>query len=46
MSLPCRTVLEGGQKDIQVSGPMGSEGLQDIEEEIVKDSEEWWQEHQ
>ena len=46
MSLPCRTVLKGGQKEIEVWGPMGDEGLQEVEEEIITVCEEWWRGHQ
>lgn len=37
MSLPCRTVLAGGQKDVQVWGPV--EGM---EEEVVRESDRYW----
>jgi len=37
MSLACRDVLQHGQKDVQVWGPI--EGL---EAEVVEDSERYW----
>ena len=40
MSVPCRMVLRGGQKEIEVIGPV--EGL---EETIVEFSEGWWRQH-
>ncbi|EXJ79465.1 hypothetical protein A1O3_08967 [Capronia epimyces CBS 606.96] len=41
MSLPCREVLKGGQKDVEVIGPVG-----EWEEKVVEQSAKWWNEHQ
>ena len=40
MSLPCRTVLRGGQKDVEVVGPVGV-----WERRVVEESAKWWREH-
>lgn len=45
MSMPCREVLEKGQKEVQVWGPMGSVGCEEVEGEIVRGCEEWWEKH-
>lgn len=37
MSMPCRQVLQAGQKDIQVWGPV--EGM---EEEVISESDKFW----
>lgn len=44
MSLPCRTVLEAGQKDVEVNGPLGRE-QGNWEEKVVEESGKWWKEH-
>jgi len=41
MSLPCRDVLQAGQKDVEVIGPVSG-----WEEKIVEESGKWWKEHQ
>lgn len=40
MKLPCRTVLDAGQRDIEVIGP-----VPEWEEKVVEDSRKWWKEH-
>lgn len=40
MSVPCRMVLGGGQKEIEVIGP-----VEGFEESIVEFSEGWWRRH-
>lgn len=37
MAMPCRKVLEGSQKDIQVIGP-----LEALAEVVVAESDEYW----
>lgn len=37
MALPCRKVLEGSQKDLQIIGPV--EGL---DQQVIKESDEYW----
>lgn len=44
MSLPCRTVLKGGQKDIEVVGPLDKSNG-DWEKKVVEESGKWWKEH-
>ena len=44
MKLPCRTVLEAGQKDVEVLGPLGRE-QGGWEERVVEESGRWWREH-
>jgi len=41
MSLPCREVLNRGQKDVEVIGP-----VKGWEEKTVEQSGKWWREHQ
>lgn len=41
MSLPSRTVLKAGQKDVEVIGPVAG-----WEEKVVEESGKWWKEHQ
>lgn len=38
MALPCRKVLEGSQKEIEIIGPV--EGM---DQKVMKESEEYWQ---
>jgi hypothetical protein len=40
MSLPCRTVLKAGQKDVETIGPVSG-----WEEKVVEESGKWWKEH-
>lgn len=44
MSLPCRRVLKGGQKDVLVVGPLGVD-LGSWEGRVVEESMKWWKEH-
>ena len=37
MSWPCRVILEGGQKDIEVWGP-----LESLEKVVMKESDIYW----
>ena len=37
MAMPCRKVLEGSQKDIEIIGP-----LQELGSLVVKESDEYW----
>ena len=41
LALPCRTVLEAGQKDIEVIGP-----VDEWEDQVVEESKKWWDDHQ
>lgn len=41
MSLPCRSVLKAGQKDVEVIGPVSS-----WEQKVIEQSRKWWEEHQ
>ncbi|KPI36392.1 putative cytosine deaminase [Cyphellophora attinorum] len=40
MALPCRTVVDAGQKDIEVIGPVAK-----WEEEVLRHSDAWWKAH-
>jgi len=40
MSLPCREVLNHGQKAIEVVGP-----VKHWEEKVIRESGKWWREH-
>jgi hypothetical protein len=40
MSLPCRTVLSAGQRNIEVIGP-----VPEWEEKVVEECAKWWSEH-
>ena len=44
MALPCRKVLEGGQKDVEAIGPLGPK-QGDWEKKVVDESGKWWKEH-
>ncbi|CAK4029964.1 cmp deaminase [Lecanosticta acicola] len=37
MSMPCRKVLEGSQKDVQIIGPVGG-----LDEVVVRESDVYW----
>ena len=37
MAMPCRTVLEGSQKDVEIIGP-----LEELDEVVVKESDVYW----
>lgn len=37
MSMPCRKVIEGSQKDIEIIGP-----LDDLEQVVVRESDKYW----
>lgn len=37
MAMPCRKVIEGSQKDIEIIGPL--EGLEEV---VVRESDEYW----
>jgi len=41
MSLPCRTILQAGQRPVEVIGPVTG-----WEQKIVDESGKWWKEHQ
>lgn len=41
LSLPCRSVLSAGQKDIEVIGPVSQ-----WEHQVAQESGKWWNEHQ
>jgi tRNA(Arg) A34 adenosine deaminase TadA len=41
MSLPCREVVQRGQKDVEVIGP-----VEDWEEKTIEQSKTWWHDHQ
>ena len=37
MAMPCRKVLEGSQKDVQIIGP-----VEEMGEIVVRESDEYW----
>ncbi|RMZ85433.1 hypothetical protein DV737_g875, partial [Chaetothyriales sp. CBS 132003] len=41
LSLPCRTVLESGRRQVEVIGPVPG-----WEDRVVKESAKWWREHE
>ena len=41
MNLPCRTILQAGQRTVEVIGPVSS-----WEQKVVDESGKWWKEHQ
>jgi len=41
MSMPCRRVVEAGQKDIEVVGP-----VRGWEDKVLEESAKWWRRHQ
>ena len=40
MSMPCRTILEAGQRHVEVVGPVSS-----WEQKVVDESGRWWRDH-
>jgi len=40
MSLPCRTVLRAGQRDVEVIGP-----VLEWESKVLQEASRWWQQH-
>ncbi|RVX70520.1 hypothetical protein B0A52_05171 [Exophiala mesophila] len=40
LSLPCRTVLEAGQKDVEIIGPVPQ-----WEDQVAQESGKWWNDH-
>lgn len=40
MSLPCRTILQAGQRAVEVIGPVST-----WEQKVVDESGKWWREH-
>lgn len=41
MDMPCRTVLQAGQRQVEVIGPVSS-----WEQKVVEESGKWWREQQ
>ena len=39
MAMPCRNVLEGSQKAIEIIGPLRNEGLERM---VIEESDEYW----
>ena len=37
LAMPCRKVLEGSQKDIEIIGPVG-----EMEDQVVQESDRYW----
>ena len=40
MSLPCREVIEKGQRDIEVIGP-----VEEWRRKVIEESRDWWEKH-